>query len=314
MQPETADEDSLIAECNALILEHGEADLLEELSLPHRVLIREAVVPYLADILLSDAPVQPRPLSHSPSNEMTRIRTGVSSIDAALNGGLPLSPGGMLVEVFGSSGVGKSQFCMQLCASGGVGAVYLMTSGPFPYERFAQVASPAALRAVVVQNLGSVEEMEAWAESRLPWLLEQTGAQLVIVDSVAALHRTAFADGAETERSDSLVRMACWLKDAVASVQGVIVCVNEIANQSEQEALEPALGPAWADCCNARLEIRREVDEGSRRCVTVMHSSFVPAGRAAFFEIGPTGLTDAAKEEDEISNPIDQDMREEDRA
>ncbi len=272
-------------DCAALVLQHGADALLAELAAPHRALIPPAIVPHLAEWFL-DGAAAPRPVSSFSSPTRSRLRTGIASIDAALHGGLPLSPGGMLVEVHGSAAAGKTQFCLQLCAGGDVRAVYVVTAGRFPGARFRQMARPKALDAVIVEKVSDVDGMETWAEMRLPWLLRTTGARLVIVDCIASLYRPAFERGAEIERARSLVRVTALLKEATAAMQGVVVCVNQVSARPGKARPIPALGGAWGRCCNTRLEVRRELGAEKRRCVTVMHSSFARSGSAGSSKLG----------------------------
>lgn len=79
-----------------------------------------------------------------------KLSTGCTNIDKLLHGGIPING---INEIYGESGVGKSQFCLQLALRvqlpriyGGLekGAVYICTEDPFPSKRLKQLTKSIA--------------------------------------------------------------------------------------------------------------------------------------------------------------------------
>ncbi len=275
-------------QASTLILEHGGTALLEDLTAGYRELVSEELAPSVVRRLALTS-YRPRPLS---SFQLNRIQTQVLSIDSALKGGFPT--GGTLVEVHGASSTGKTQLCLHLAATNTCGAVYAVTSGRFATARFAQIARDDALRRTIVEHVRDVQALEHWSQFRLPHILRTTGARIVIIDSIAALYRPAFERGTEIERAKSLATVIAALKAATAEVDGVIIAVNQVSARPGRSSTVPALGAAWARCCNARIELSRIPHRTARR-FRLLHSSFAPE-TTAYFSITESGL--AAAEED----------------
>lgn len=289
------DDDRLEDEASTLIQEHGAQALLDDMSAAYPELVSTELLPFVAQLLLGAEGVA-RPLSLLLEASDSRLSTGVQSIDTILGGGLPLTPGGMLVEIHGAAASGKTQLCLQICA-GGAGSIYAVTAGVFPVSRFTQIAPKTAQRATTIELVRDVRALEDWAANRLPWLLRTTRARVVIVDSIAALYRPAFARGSEIERARSLAATAAALKSAAAAARAVVICVNQVSSQPGRPAPVPALGQAWARCCSTRLEISRTRGRSAVRRVRVLHSSFRPSGAVAYFTIGPGGLSSADEDD-----------------
>src|SRR5690242_3463014 len=68
------------------------------------------------------------------------IQTGSKSLDALMGGGIRT---GMITDVYGESGSGKSQFCFSLaarCAKEGFRVLFIDTAGTFRPERISEIA------------------------------------------------------------------------------------------------------------------------------------------------------------------------------
>lgn len=267
----------------------GEKALLDDLSNPFRQHVSLEDEDRVALFLAGNS------LGFTPASEFsadTHIPTGVQSIDNALGGGLPCLPGGHMVEVHGAAGSGKTQFCLTACAAS-TGAIYLVTSKQFPGKRFEQLSNSAALDTTIVEHVRNVARLERWAAHRLPWLLRESGAKLVVIDSIAALYRPTFPRGEELARARSMRYLVHALKKATAEIGGVVLAVNEVSARPDMfvNATVPALGAAWGSCCNTRLELSR-VRGGVRR-MRVLRSSIASSGAVGYFTIGENGLESA---------------------
>ena len=282
-------DNTLDEKSSALIHEHGGKEIFDDLTAGSRGLVPEELAPYVAQRLVHTSYI-PRPLS---TLQLSRIHTGVSSIDNALHGGLPTA--GALVEIHGASSTGKTQLCLHLAALNGCGTVYAVTSGRFPAARFEQIAGEDALRRTYIESVRDVQALEHWSLHRLPHLLRTTRARIVIIDSIAALYRPAFERGTEIERAKSLTTVAAALKAAVTEVDGVVIAVNQVSARPGRTTTVPALGPAWARCCNLHIELSRRPRHSTRR-FRLLHSSFAPEC-TAYFNIVESGIESANEDE-----------------
>lgn len=131
------------------------------------------------------------------------------------------------------------------------------------------------LRRIVVERKGTAEELQEWVAGRLPYLLRETGARVVLIDSVTAVYRVDFED-ALLERAMHLGRVASGLKLAVGRVGGVCVCLNQVAQRRDAEGglglTVPALGEGWAKCVEGRLYLERR---GGQRFARVLEACWV---------------------------------------
>lgn len=215
------------------------------------------------------------------------------------------------MELSGVAGAGKTQILLQLSlmagappdqAGGGTGAVVAFTEGPPPIRRMKQIEAHlckahglpigALLKKVVIEQIRSVDQLLNWAQHRLPYLFRQTGARVVVVDSVAAVYRPEFDDA--LSRAEHLVMLAAALKRAAADVSGTCVCANQVSQSMGVDgALSktvPALGGTWSNCVDTRVFLRRASGGRGMRSANVLHSSFLQGGDSEEYEVTEKGI------------------------
>lgn len=234
------------------------------------------------------------------------LSTGCQSIDSLLGGGIPLDTHG-LFEVSGAAGAGKTQLVAQLClmcgaphSTGGQSSmsIYASTEGRPATKRLKMLSTALSKRLasqherlrereqidlagrVVVEHVRTSEHLLEWARFRLPYLLRETAARLVVVDSVAAVFRVELPD--PVERAQVLVRLARALRNAVTAHNAACVCVNQVSQAIDPrtgslDMTVPALGNAWAQLVDTRLFIRRIAMSRNVRVAHVVHSSYLPS-------------------------------------
>lgn len=113
-----------------------------------------------------------------------------------------------------------------------------------------------------------------------------------MLDSVAAVYRPEF-DCAKA-RAAHLAVMAGALLSAVATVDGVVVCVNQVSQSvgafGELDRTVPALGPAWSHCVQTRLFLYR--GPGGRRFGKLLGAPHLPPseGEGVAFVVAEDGI------------------------
>ncbi|CAM9998836.1 unnamed protein product, partial [Phaeothamnion confervicola] len=184
------------------------------------------------------------------------VATRLPTIDAALRGGLPV---GMITEVVGPAGVGKSQMCLSAAAAAampaalgglgeGTGVVYLDTERKFSAPRLAEIARQrwpghygdaagedgegrlqALLSQVFVFTVDHSVDLLKKLESLQPFIIEKS-VRIVILDSVAALARKDFGGGGGgiRPRNEALVRQAAVLKHLADAFSLVVLVTNQV--------------------------------------------------------------------------------------
>ncbi|KAJ3181705.1 DNA repair protein xrcc3 [Geranomyces variabilis] len=187
-----------------------------------------------------------------------RLSTGDAVLDSVLGGGL--TPG--ITEVFGKSGVGKTQLGLQLCvmaagptALGGLdgGAIYISTEQPFPVSRFHNIAaarfptiSPIdILDRTHIVHIRDHETQQHILTCYLGATVARLNARVVVVDSIAANFRggdvdlssstTTGANTALADRAGMLYEVGRALKHVADTHGCVIVCLNQVVDVFAKE-------------------------------------------------------------------------------
>jgi RecA/RadA recombinase len=124
------------------------------------------------------------------------ISTGSKALDALLGGGIH---GGMVTDIYGESGSGKSQLCFTLCANcvkDAARVLFVDTTGAFRPERIVEISgSKLALQKITyIRTFTTMDQIDATKK-----LLELRPA-LAIVDSVTSLFSAEYS-GPERHRA-----------------------------------------------------------------------------------------------------------------
>ena len=127
---------------------------------------------------------------------IANISTGSKAVDALLGGGMHT---GMITDIYGESGSGKSQLCFTLCANISKYAaktLFIDTVGTFRPERIMEIAgSQLALEKITyVRAYTTIDQINATKK------ILKVQPTLVIVDSLTSLFSTEYA-GPERHRA-----------------------------------------------------------------------------------------------------------------
>ncbi|XP_018330650.1 DNA repair protein XRCC3-like isoform X3 [Agrilus planipennis] len=173
------------------------------------------------------------------------ITTGCSSIDTVLKGGISLNG---ITEIYGESGVGKSQICLQLCLTVQTiinsdiqqkGAVYICTEDVFPSQRLHQLAKLLPLRItnfgtqlklednVFIAHVADFKQLNICLDAKLPRLLKNRAIGLIIIDSIAGAFRSENENINYSERSLEFLTVASKLNKLGQKYEAAIVCINQ---------------------------------------------------------------------------------------
>ncbi|KAK9127982.1 hypothetical protein Syun_016779 [Stephania yunnanensis] len=227
-------------------------------------------------------------VSHLPVKKCT---LGCPILDGLLGGGgIPCNS---ITEIFGESGCGKTQLCLQLLLSaqlphslGGLSAssLYLHSELPFPLRRLHHLSTTILnhnnnnpLDNILVRPLHSADDLLSLL-LRLDSLLLLSPSplpiKLIVIDSIAVLFRSEF-DNSPAElrrRSNLFFRIAGMLKMQARRFGLAVVVTNQVVDLVESEGFRvgnlggmwssgrrvgAALGMAWASCVNSRLFLSR---------------------------------------------------------
>ncbi|MDQ3853119.1 MAG: hypothetical protein M3299_09825 [Thermoproteota archaeon] len=127
---------------------------------------------------------------------MASISTGSKAIDALLGGGIHR---GMITDIYGESGSGKSQLCFTLCANcakDAASTLFIDTAGTFRPERIVEISgSQLSLEKITyVRPLTTIDQINATKK------ILEVRPTLVVVDSLTSLFSTEYT-GPERHRA-----------------------------------------------------------------------------------------------------------------
>lgn len=324
---ETEEQQKLLESAQQRVCERGASAVLEELSYAFNI-VDEPFLPYLSKVALEalERSIKISTLTLKEKSAVSKndlmslstlvqgdtLKTGCSSIDELLGGGFPTDTSAIF-EVAGAASAGKTQFVGQvalMCGApksvGGLSsfAIYTSTEGVPPVRRLQSLSAslmqrlglgpteaPLAER-LIIENVRTSDHLLNWASFRLPYLLRETGARLVIIDSVAAVYRVEFTNA--LARSKHFVQLTSAIRNALSPASAFCICVNQVSQAVDRftgalDATVPALGSSWAHLIATRLFLKRTM--GVRRIARIMHSSYLPDdGRFATFSVTGEGI------------------------
>ncbi|XP_049884827.1 DNA repair protein RAD51 homolog 3-like isoform X2 [Pectinophora gossypiella] len=208
-----------------------------------------------------------------------------------------------LTEVLGLPGTGKTQLCLQLCASiqiptvlGGLNseALYIDTNTNFTVERFREILRASisrcqqlldipfktreedALKKLHYVNALGIEKFCAFI-LRLPKIIEEKSNE-----GVSARQRTGL-----------LFRLMADLQRLAVDKQIAVLLTNEMSTRVglSSGSVVGALGDAWAHRCNTRVLLAADPADPAARLAVLLKSPNTP-GCVTRFQITHDGIRD----------------------
>lgn len=211
------------------------------------------------------------------------ISTGSKALDALLGGGVRT---GMLTDVYGSAGSGKSQLCFTLCAncaSAGNRVLFIDTTGTFRPERISEIAGTRYVLddITVVRALNTGDQIAA--------LGKVNGAGLVVVDSMTSLFSAEYLGPsrhlAVMSHMHALALLAINSGCAVVATNMVRVVPQETGKGIEREYLSGTVS------IHAHVRLKFEIEDAAK---SLYKASLVqPPGKSARFSISRGGISNA---------------------
>ncbi len=219
--------------------------------------------------------------------KLDKLRSGISCIDSLMDGGL--EPG-IITEIFGEGGAGKTNLCMVFSLSAllaGERVIYLDSEG-FSSERFLQLtrSAPEVLPNFSLYRIGSLEDQEI-SLMRVSKTLEKKKHSLVIIDS--------FTEHFRLEKTGDPSRYSI-LQKQLSLVQGIaskftipVLITNQIYLDIDSGNLSPFGGFVMDHVMKAIYRIDK-LKDGKRTIMVTKHRS-IGEGRRAEFYITGEGLS-----------------------
>ena len=219
--------------------------------------------------------------------EIEREDTGSDLIDDFLQGGIEK---GIITNVYGESGTGKTAFCIQVAAevaqSGGKVA-YIDTEGGFSPERMKQMADEDALENLVIKNPVDFKGQEETIDE-LEALVEQENIDFVVVDSAVSLYRLKVNGDNASEINQRLSQQLSELSKIARTQNIPVMITNQVYTSFDEEDLELVgrdVPKYWSKCLI-------KLSENSSRKMEISKHRSIPRGRSRKFSIANEGIVE----------------------
>lgn len=237
------------------------------------------------------------PLFRPQRTPLSKITTGSSAFDDLLGGGLPVS---CLIDVFGSAGIGKTQFSFQNAVTtcqnlhergiGGVKVVFVDCAGSFRPERIVEIADNRSISAkMVLEGTFAISVRSSSSQAEVNRRLEEdaifANCRLVIVDDITTNFVSDYSKESEIpdrQRALSIyARHLSWL----ANRRGLSVLVSNSIRSRGDLGEGETTGEVLSEFSLYRMHFKRI--ERTRHAELVQ--PYLATGRIKF-EIGPSGV------------------------
>ncbi|EHK00609.1 DNA repair and recombination protein RadB [Candidatus Haloredivivus sp. G17] len=219
--------------------------------------------------------------------EIERVDTGSDLIDDFLQGGIEK---GIITNVYGESGTGKTAFCIQVAAEvaqNGGKVAYIDTEGGFSPERMKQMADEDALENLVIKNPVDFKGQEETIDE-LEALVEKEGIDLVIVDSAVSLYRLKVNGDNASEINQRLSQQLSELSKIARTQNIPVMITNQVYTSFDEEDLELVgrdVPKYWSKCLI-------KLSENSSRKMEISKHRSIPRGRSRKFSIANEGIVE----------------------
>lgn len=248
------------------------------------------------------------PISSTCDNlqdESLKIQTGCAGIDNILGGGFRA---GIITEIYGESGSGKTQIAMQTAAHCGMhGSVIICTEDIFPVKRFQQICKINKHNSVTdcgnnvfIEHVTEAHELLGCIRVRLPLLLSKRRISSIIIDSVAAPFRSEYTNF--VQRAKELRELGNILLNIAQEHNLAVICINQVTSAFDgSDNVLPTLGLVWSNMISCRLKLRKlpetiEISDCQQnvnlRELTVMYAPDLASGRSTNLLISTNGVED----------------------
>ncbi|XP_066256970.1 DNA repair protein XRCC3 [Euwallacea similis] len=232
-----------------------------------------------------------------------RISTGCEKLDKMLLGGIPTTG---ISELYGCSGVGKTQFCLQLSLQhqllniSRTEVVYICSEDIFPSKRMKQLTNELGKKFKVdpnfedhifIKHIADFQELQKCLSVDLPKLLSITNVGLIIIDSIAGIFRSSNDNPDYVARSNDLMEICTALTELQDQYNCAIFMVNQVTDNVVLETHEPCLGLSWANNITHRFCLSRISNNLERKFTVIFSPELSPISSKILLTV--KGLTDA---------------------
>jgi len=177
---------------------------------------------------------------------MQMISTGLQKLDEFLRGGIPV---GVIVDIFGGNGTGKTQLLLQLSINSiknGGNVLYLDTTGGFRPERILEIQNQSNIEFDILEKITVSRITNTSEQIKSIKNLQKNDFSLIIIDNVTDLFSYEYQkDESIFEKNTLFTRYMHELSNFAITNKIPIVVTNMIRNidGKEVENMKSAIDP-----------------------------------------------------------------------
>ena len=164
------------------------------------------------------------------------IKTGLLKIDNFLSGGIP---NGLIVDIFGGSGTGKTQLLLQLSINSiknGGNVLYLDTTGGFRPERVLEIQKKSNINFNLLDKITVSRVTNTSEQINLIKNLHANNFSLIVIDNITDLFSYEYKNNESIFKKNSLFMKYMHELSFYAIANKIpIVITNMIRNMGDKE-------------------------------------------------------------------------------
>ena len=164
------------------------------------------------------------------------ISTGLQKLDNFLSGGIP---NGIIVDIFGGNGTGKTQLLLQLSINSiknGGNVLFLDTTGGFRPERILEIQKKSNLDINLLDKITVSRITNTSEQINILKTLEENNFSLIVIDNVTDLFSYEYKNNSSIFEKNSLFMKYMRELSVYAITHKVpIVVTNMIRNMDDKE-------------------------------------------------------------------------------
>jgi DNA repair protein RadA len=227
--------------------------------------------------------------------DILHFPTGCNSLDNLLDGGIEA---GVITQVYGAPGSGKTQLCHTLSAMlpSDYMVIYIDTEGSFRPERIRAIAkargfdSKQILQRILVTKALDIKQQESRIEAACYKIDSDNKIKLLIVDSIIYHYRAEYAGRSKLPEKIQRLNKYMHLLLKTAYTSGVAVVVTNHQTQSSVDGTYNRVVPLGGNVMSYASKYRVHLDYRSAR----LDLGPCPPQDDISFAINERGFTDVA--------------------
>lgn len=221
-----------------------------------------------------------------------KVPMNIDCIDRLLGGGFEA---GVITEIYGEAGSGKTNICLQMASSvirSGRKVIYIDSEG-LSRDRIQQIFGhdyDAMIKDLLIFEPYDFEEQEAIVDKAVNLALKNDDIGLVVLDSATGHYRIELAKDLErAERRPFIAQISALLKLCRRRVIPILL-TSQVYTDIDRGIFRPLGGHVLRHNAKVIIQLQRDNDIPGRRIAILMKHRSLAEGERAEFRLTDEGL------------------------